>query len=228
MPAKEERSASSQLRRVLLVEDHPIVRQGLTELIDQEADLSVCAVAESVPEALQAIAAEHPDIAVVDLSLHDTSGLELIKDIKAQGSPTPILVLSMHDETLYAERALRAGARGYIMKEEATERVMTAIRKVLSGEVYLSERMSARLLSKLVDGPATTGSSPVERLSDRELQVFELIGRGTGTRQIAEGLHLSVKTIETHREHIKTKMGLANNSELVQHAIQWVNFERPK
>jgi DNA-binding NarL/FixJ family response regulator len=181
-----------------------------------------------VPEALQAIAAEQPDIAIVDLSLHDTSGLELIKDLKANGPQTPVLVLSMYDETLYAERALRAGARGYIMKEEATERVMTAIRKVLSGEVYLSEKMSARLVSKFVDGPASADSSPVERLSDRELQVFELIGRGSGTRQIAETLHLSVKTIETHREHIKAKLRLANNSELVQHAIQWMNFEQPK
>lgn len=227
MPPRETPAVPAQPRRVLLVEDHPIVRQGLTELIEQEPDLSVCGVAASVPEALQAIAAEQPDIALVDLSLQDTSGIELIKDIKARQPQLPVLVLSMHDETLYAERALRAGARGYIMKEEATERVMTAIRKVLSGEIYLSERMSARLVSKLVDGPPTTGGAPVERLSDRELQVFEMIGRGIGTRQIAEALHISVKTIETHRERIKTKMRLANNSELVQHAMQWTSFERP-
>lgn len=227
MPPRETPAVPGQPRRVLLVEDHPIVRQGLTELIEQEPDLSVCGVAASVPEALQAIAAEQPDIALVDLSLQDTSGIELIKDIKARQPQLPVLVLSMHDETLYAERALRAGARGYIMKEEATERVMTAIRKVLSGEIYLSERMSARLVSKLVDGPPTTGGAPVERLSDRELQVFEMIGRGIGTRQIAEALHISVKTIETHRERIKTKMRLANNSELVQHAMQWTSFERP-
>ncbi|UCE61608.1 MAG: response regulator transcription factor, partial [Phycisphaerales bacterium] len=208
MCANEDLIALRRPHKVLVVEDHPIVRQGLSELIEHESDLSVCGAVPSKSEALEVVGRSHPDIAIVDLSLQDTSGLELVKDIKAQFPHLPVLVLSMHDETLYAERALRAGARGYIMKEEATERVMTAIRKVLSGEVYLSEKMSSRLLSNIVSGPAAGESSPVTRLSDRELQVFELIGRGMGTRKIANSLHLSVKTIETHKEHIKSKMQL--------------------
>jgi len=227
MCPNEDLIAPRQSRRVLVVEDHPIVRQGLTELIEHEPDLRVCGAASSGSEALEAVSASQPDIALVDLTLQDTSGLELVKDLKARFPQLPVLVLSMHDETLYAERVLRAGARGYIMKEEATERVMTALRKVLSGEVYLSEKMSARLLSNIVDGPTPSASSPVARLSDRELQVFELIGRGMGTRQIADSLHLSIKTIETHKEHIKSKLLLSNSTELMQHAIQWVNLERP-
>ncbi len=214
--------------RVLLVDDHPIVRQGLAELIDQEPDLSVCGEAKSAAEAWQVIETSHPDIAIVDISLQDTSGIELIKDLKVRHPELPVLVLSMHDEGLYAERALRAGAKGYVMKEEATERLMAAVRRVHGGEMYLSERMSSRLLSKLVDGAHEIGSSPMERLSDRELQVFELIGRGCGTRQIAEKLHLSIKTIESHREHIKSKLKLANSAELFQHATSWVQFERPR
>ncbi len=228
MPTGKEHSAPTSSRRVLVVEDHPIVRQGLVELIEHEPDLSVFGVAANGPEALQALADEQPDIAIVDLSLQDTSGTELIKDIKARYPQLPVLVLSMHDEALYAERVLRAGARGYIMKEEATERVMTAVRTVLRGEVYLSEKMSARILRKLVDRPLSTGTSPAECLSDRELQVFELIGRGMGTRQVAETLHLSVKTIETHREHIKAKLHVANSTKLLQCATQWVNMEGPK
>ena len=214
--------------RILLVDDHPIVRQGLAELIQQEPDLSVCGEASDASEALKAIAASQPDIAIVDISLRDTSGIELVKDIKIHRPDLPVLVLSMHDETLYAERALRAGARGYVMKEEATEKLMTAIRTVLEGRMYLSQRMSARLLSQFVDGSPERRGSPVERLSDRELQVFELIGRGLGTRQIAESLHLSVKTIESHRENIKGKLKLTSAAELMQHAIHWVEFEKSR
>ncbi len=212
--------------KILLVDDHPIVRQGLGELIEEEPDLSVCGEARDSAEALQVIDARRPDLVIVDISLHDTSGIELIKDLKARHPGLPALVLTMHDETLYAERALRAGARGYVMKEEATENVLAAIRMVLSGQIYLSQKMAARLLSKFVDGPSDYPGSTVESLSDRELQVFELIGQGLGSRQIAQQLHLSIKTIESHREHIKSKLQLTNSTELVRHAVQWVEVER--
>lgn len=226
MTAERKKTDSNARVKILLVDDHPIVRQGLAELIEQEEDLAICGEAQSGFEALQAIAATKPDLAMVDISLQGTNGLELIKQIKAGHSDVPVLVLSMHDETLYAERALRAGARGYVMKEEATARLITAIRRVLNGEIYLSEKMSARLLSRFVDGAPQTGGSAMERLSDRELEVFELIGRGLGTRRIAEDLHLSVKTIESHREHIKEKLKLDSSQELMRHAMQWVQFER--
>jgi len=226
MTAAPKKADPSRKAKILLVDDHPIVRQGLKELIEQEADLFVCGEAQSGSEALQAIAAAKPDLAMVDISLQGTNGLELIKQIKAGHSDVPVLVLSMHDETLYAERALRAGARGYVMKEEATARLIAGIRRVLSGEIYLSERMSARLLSRFVGGGSQTEGSPIERLSDRELEVFELIGRGIGTRQIAEQLHLSIKTIESHREHIKEKLKLGSSQELMRHAVHWVQFER--
>lgn len=227
MAQQQHNAEAKRAVRVFLVDDHPIVRRGLVELIEQEPDLSVCGEASDAPAAVEAIAELQPDIAVVDISLQHTSGIELIKDLKISHHDLPILVLSMHDETLYAERVLRAGARGYVMKEEATERLMTAIRQVLKGQIYLSGRMSARLVSSFVAGPPGTGSSPMERLSDRELQVFELIGQGLSTRQIAEALHLSVKTIESHREHIKGKLNLTRSTELLQHAMQWVQGERP-
>jgi DNA-binding NarL/FixJ family response regulator len=208
------------------VDDHPIVRQGLAELIEHEPDLTVSGEAETGAQALELIAAAQPDIAIVDVSLRDMSGLDLIKDMKVRYANLPILALSMHDETLYAERVLRAGAKGYIMKEEATETVMLAIRKVLAGQIYLSEKMAARLLSRFVDGSGETGGSPIQRLSDRELEIFELIGRGLSTRRIAETLHLSVKTIESHREHIKEKLKLGSSREVMRHAMQWVQFEK--
>ncbi|UCE61604.1 MAG: response regulator transcription factor [Phycisphaerales bacterium] len=226
MTDRPRKAASNGPAKILLVDDHPIVRQGITELIEHEEGVSVCCAAENVSEAMQAIAELKPDLAVVDLSLQDSSGLELIKEIKARYPDVLVLVLSMHDETLYAERVLRAGAKGYVMKEEATERLMTAIRKVLRGQVYLSDQMSARMLSKFVDGTPTAGDSAVGRLSDRELQVFELIGKGLGTRQIAKSLHLSVKTIESHREHIKDKLRLTSSQELMRHAMYWQQFER--
>ena len=211
--------------RVLLVDDHPILRKGLAELINQEPDLLVCGEAEEAPKAFEAVGVLNPDVAVVDISLKGGNGLELIKNIKIDNAELPILVLSMHDEGLYAERALRAGAKGYIMKQEATENMLLAIRRVLKGEIYVSEKMGAKMLHQLVAGRPDTGSSPLDRLSDRELEVFQLIGQGLGTRQIAEELHLSVKTIESYREHIKDKMKLKNATELVQHAVQWVKTE---
>jgi len=200
--------------RILIVDDHPIVRQGLAELIDHESDLAVCGQADDSHGAIKAIKELNPTMAIIDISLKQTSGLELIKDIDS--------LLSMHDETLYAERALRAGAMGYIMKQEATENVIAAIRRILGGEIYVSDRMAARMVRKLVTGQTGTNTSQVDSLSDRELEVFRLIGKGHGTRQISERLHLSVKTIETYRAHIKEKLNLVDAAELLQHAIQWV------
>lgn len=211
--------------RIIIVDDHPIVRQGLAELINQEKDIEVCGQAEDAPQAMKTIRALKPDLVIVDVSLKKTSGIELIKDIKAQYPNLCVLTLSMHDESLYAERALRAGAKGYIMKQETTEKIVAAIHKILSGQLYISDRMSARMLRKLVVGGTDLDSSPINRLSDRELEVFTLLGQGHGTRQISEQLHLSIKTIETYRSHIKEKLDLADSTELLQHAIQWVNSQ---
>jgi DNA-binding NarL/FixJ family response regulator len=212
--------------RVLIVDDHPLLRKGVSQLIDQEKDLVVVGEAEDAHKAIAAIESARPDVALIDITLNGTSGIELLKDIKARFPKLKMLVLSMHDESVYAHRALRAGACGYIMKQEGTERVLTALRKVLKGEVYLSERLGNRMLHTLVNGRASLTSSPIEELSDRELEVFSLIGQGHGTRPIAEKLHLSVKTIESHRAHIKEKLNLQSATELVHHAIQWVQSER--
>jgi DNA-binding NarL/FixJ family response regulator len=209
--------------RVLLIDDHPILRKGLAELINQEPDLNVCGEAEEAPKAFEAVGTLNPDVAVVDISLKGGNGLELIKNIKARYPDLPLLVLSMHDETLYAERALRAGSLGYIMKEEAIEKVLTAIRHVISGEIFLSDRMKARLINQLVGGRMKQGETSIDSLSDRELEVFRLIGEGRGTRQIAEELRLSVRTVEAYREYIKDKLNLKNGTELVQHAFQYVH-----
>jgi DNA-binding NarL/FixJ family response regulator len=211
--------------RILIVDDHPIVRQGLSQLIDQEQDLNVCGQAENAHDAMAAIKDLDPDLVVVDITLKETNGMELIKDIKVRHPNLPVLTLSMHDEAVYAERALRAGAKGYIMKQEATEKVVTAIRRVLTGDVYISDDMATKMVSKMVGRTSDRIASPVERLSDRELEVFRLIGEGFGTREMAEKLHLSVKTIETYRAHIKDKLGLQDANELLRSAIQWVNTE---
>jgi DNA-binding NarL/FixJ family response regulator len=210
-------------RTVLIVDDHPIVRQGLAQLINQENDIEVCGQAEDAHEAIQTIRELDPDLVIVDISLRDTSGVDLIKDLRIQYPDLPILTLSMHDEAVYGERALRAGARGYIMKQEATEKVVTAIRRVLAGEIYVSDDMAAKMVSKLVGGVSRKTGSPIENLSDRELEVFRMIGEGFNTREMAEKLHLSVKTIETYRAHIKDKLALQDASELLRAAIQWVN-----
>jgi len=226
MPQKTQSSTKSRGKRtVLIVDDHPIVRQGLAMLINQEQDLVVCGQAEDAHEAMRAVRESEPDMVIVDISLKETSGVELIKDLQVQHPDLPILTLSMHDEAVYGERALRAGARGYIMKQEATEKVVTAIRRVLEGEIYVSDGMAAKMVSKLVVGAGKRTGSPVERLSDRELEVFRMLGEGYNTREMAEKLHLSVKTIETYRAHIKDKLGLQDASELLRSAIQWVNTE---
>jgi DNA-binding NarL/FixJ family response regulator len=212
--------------KVLLVDDHPIVRQGLAQLIQHEPDLVTCGEAESASEALDALAVTKPDIAIVDISLKKSSGLDLIKDMKQRSSRVPVLVLSMHDETLYAERALRAGARGYVMKQEAAQTVINAIHRVLSGHVYVSEKMAARMLDRVVGQKHEDVESPIDLLSDRELEVFRLIGEGCSTRQISQRLHVAVKTVETHRAHIKDKLKLGSASELVHQAILWVENQR--
>ena len=210
------------------MDDHPVVRQGLKLLINQEPDLMVCGEAEDPRKALAAIQEQQPGFAIIDLSLAHSSGIDLIKNIKLRCPNLPILVLSMHDESLYAERALRAGARGYIMKQEAPEKVITAIRQVLQGSIYVSEKMGVKMLHSYIDSPKTPITSSVELLSDRELEVFQLLGKGLGTRQIAEKLNISVKTVEAYRANIKEKLNLKSSSELVQHAIHWVlSEERP-
>src|SRR4051812_38389417 len=218
---------ATRKRSVLLIDDHPIVRQGLSQLINQEHDLHVVSEAASAREALDAMDRGSPDIAIVDISLDDRSGIELIKDLRARDPNLPVLALSMHDEALYAERALRAGAKGYIMKQEATEKVMGAIRKVLEGQIYVSERMASRLLNQFVNTRPGEEDSPLGRLSDRELEIFSMIGRGLGTREIANKLYLSIKTVEAHREHIKEKLKLKSGTELMRMAVQYA-LEQPK
>jgi DNA-binding NarL/FixJ family response regulator len=206
---------------VFVVDDHPIVRQGLALLINQEPDLVVCGEAEEGQAALRALADTRPDVLVLDISLPGPDGLELLKTIRSTDPALPILVLSMHDESVYAERALRAGANGYIMKQEATDKVLVALRRILAGEVYVSDRFAARLLGQMVARPKQPHQTPVASLSDRELEVFQLIGEGHGTRQIAEELHISVKTVESYQAHIKEKLGLPSARALVQRAIEW-------
>jgi DNA-binding NarL/FixJ family response regulator len=207
--------------RVLLVDDHPIIRQGLSLLIDREADLSVCGEADCSHSALHAVTTLRPDLVILDISLSGPDGLDVLKEIRMKTTSLPVLVLSMHDETIYAERAMRAGANGYIMKQEATEKVLVAIRRILQGDVYLSDRLTNTMLQQYVRGARAARSSPLLNLTDRELEVFRLIGVGHGTRQIADELHLSVKTIESYQAHIKEKLALRNARELVQHAIEW-------
>jgi DNA-binding NarL/FixJ family response regulator len=221
MIAKTQMSVQAKKCRVLLVDDHPIVRQGLALLIDREADLSVCGEAEGALSAFHAIETLRPDIVVLDISLSGPDGLDVLKEIRMKSGSLPVLILSMHDESIYAERAMRAGANGYIMKQEATEKVLVAIRRILQGEVYLSDRLTSTMLQQFVRGTAPVKSSPLLALTDRELEVFRLIGEGHGTRQIADELHLSVKTIESYQAHIKEKLALRNARELVQHAIEW-------
>jgi DNA-binding NarL/FixJ family response regulator len=218
---KPQISVPTKKCRVLLVDDHPIIRQGLGLLIDRETDLSVCGEADGAHSAFHAIETLRPDIVVLDISLSGPDGLDVLKEIRMKTASLPVLILSMHDETIYAERAMRAGANGYIMKQEATEKVLVAIRRILQGEVYLSDRLTNTMLQQYVRRGSTAKGSPLLNLTDRELEVFRLIGVGHGTRQIADELHLSVKTIESYQAHIKEKLALRNARELVQHAIEW-------
>lgn len=226
-PATVPQPAFEQAKRqVLIVDDHPIFRNGIIQLINHEPDLHVCGEICSAAQALGAVDELKPDIVVLDLSIQGTNGIELMKSIRALHPSLPALMVSMHDESIYAERALRAGARGYVMKAAPSEKVIDAIRRVLGGGIYLSEAIGGRLLDTFLNGRSTNvGSSTVEQLSDREIEVFRAVGEGRGTREIARTLFLSVKTVETHRAHIKEKLQLKTAPELVRAAVEWVNGE---
>jgi DNA-binding NarL/FixJ family response regulator len=216
------KGSESVRRKVFLVDDHAIVRNGLTELLNQAHDLIICGEAASAEEAMQKIPAASPDVAIVDLVLGEMSGLDLLKSLKSQYPDLPILVLSMHDETYYAERCLRAGAKGYIMKKEAIEQVENALRTILNGKVYLSQKMSDQFLLAVTRGGSSRVTTPVGQLSDRELQVFECIGQGLGASEIAKKLSLSVKTIESYQAKLKEKLNLKDSAQLFRHALHWV------
>lgn len=212
---------------IIIVDDHPIVRQGIAQLINREDDMCVCCEAGDADAAMSRMKACRHDIAIVDISLTGVSGIELIQMLRQRDYDIPVLVMSMHDESLYAERALRAGARGYIMKQEATEKILTAIRQILQGDIYVSEKMRSRMLQRLIDNRAdTTDISPVANLSNRELEILRMIGQGLGTGEIARELKRSVKTVEAHRANIKDKLALRTAAELVRFAVQWVENEK--
>ena len=210
------------MKRILIVDDHPLVRTGFVQLISDEPDLEVCGEAADETEALQKVGALRPDLVIIDLSLAGGSGLNLIERIKAHYADITMLVASMHDESLFAERVLAAGALGYLNKQEAPSNIIKAIRRVLEGRVYVSDKLTERLLDSLTGMVNVPGQSPMQRLSNRELEVFELIGRGMTTGKIADHLKLSTKTIETHRENIKKKLGLASGQELTRRAMHWL------
>ena len=218
--AKPQSVTKVKKKTVFIVDDHPLLRQGLALLVNRERDLAVCGEAEEAQTAMTEIAAKKPDILIADISLNGPDGLDLLKNLRVLYPSLPVLILSMHDESIYAERALRARANGYIMKQEATEKVLVAVRRILGGDIYLSDRMANKLLHQYISGAPPDMNSRLSALSDRELEVFRLIGEGRSTRQIAEKLHLSVKTVETYQAHIKEKLSLQSGRELVQHAIQ--------
>jgi DNA-binding NarL/FixJ family response regulator len=212
-------------KRILLVDDHPMMRAGLAQLINKQPDMEIGSEAGTPAEAMSALSASNSDLLLTDLTMPGRSGLEFIRDIHALHPDLPILVVSMHDELLHAERVLRAGARGYIMKEAGGEKLLAAIRQVLNGQVYVSEKMSATLLDKLSGRIPRGSSSPIEKLSDREFEIFQLIGQGKSTRDIAKQLNLSPKTVDVHRGHIKAKLELKEATSLVRHAVRWVETQ---
>jgi DNA-binding NarL/FixJ family response regulator len=220
--------ADEQKRRIFLVDDHPLVREWLTNLINQQPDLIVCGETESAQQALQAVAIAKPDVAIVDISLRGSSGMELIKNIRQFQPQVAVLVLSMHDELLYAERALRAGARGYIMKRETTRKVIDAIRRILEGKFYVSDKVAEAITTRLVEGKTVNVRSPIEQLSNRELEIFELLGQGHGTRQIAGMLHVSIKTVQAYCARVKEKLNLSSATELLREAIRWNETKHPQ
>ncbi|HWH69386.1 MAG TPA: response regulator transcription factor [Candidatus Sulfotelmatobacter sp.] len=214
-------------KRILIVDDHPMMREGLAQLINHEPDLTVSAQADDAAQALNSVASRVPDLVLVDISLPDRNGIELIKDIHTLHTGLPVLVVSMHDESIYAERVLRAGGRGYIMKQEGGKKLMQAIRQVLNGQIYVSEKMASKILEIFSGGRTQSDRPNLERLSDREFEVFQFIGQGQGTRQIADLLHLSVKTVEVHRANIKKKLALQTGPDLVRYAIRWTEAHQP-
>jgi DNA-binding NarL/FixJ family response regulator len=217
---------SKNVKRILIVDDHPMMRTGLAQLIDNEPDLKVCAEADNARQAVDLVAKQKFDLALCDISLPDKNGLELIKDLRVLNPQLPLLVVSMHDEMIYAERVLRAGGRGYIMKQEGPDKTLQAIRQVLDGQISVSGKMSARILDALSNRQAKT-DSPIARLTDREFEIFQLIGRGQDSHAIAEQLHLSVKTVDAHRGHLKEKLELDNGTQLICFAARWVETQPP-
>ena len=215
-------SAVSRPIRIIVADDHPMTRNGVVQVISSQPDMQVCADAGSPAEAFAAIARNSPDLLLTDLTMPGRSGMEFIKDLVALYPDLPILILSMHDETIYAERALRSGAKGYIMKEAGGEKLLAAIRQIVSGQVYLSSEMSAKIVNNLSGGKPRNSNSPIEKLTDREFEVFQMIGNGKSTREIAKQLHLSSKTVDVHRAHIKEKLELKDATALVRHAVRWV------
>ena len=220
-----KKSAAHSKKQILIVDDHPMMRQGLGQLIGAEPDLCVCGEAENAAGALDAIGNLKPDLVLADISLPGKNGLELIKDFQSIQPGLPILVISMHDESLYAERVLRAGGRGYIMKQEGGKKLMQAIRQVLDGRIYVSEKMSANILEMFSGRRTGAESSPMEKLTDREFEIFQLMGQGQGTREIAEKLHLSIKTVDAHRANIKAKLKLNSATELIRYAVRWAESQ---
>ncbi len=214
--------SEEQMIRILIVDDHPVMRQGLAQIIEDLPDMEVCGEACGFKDAIQQFERLQPDIMTVDISLGDGTGLELIKEIKSRHAEARMLVLSMHDESLFGERVIRAGAAGFVNKNEPTEVLVNAMRHVLAGGIHASPRLTSRLLNQVATTRGSLQRSPIERLTDRELEVFELIGQGQITKQIAARLELSAKTVEKHRENIKAKLNLANSTELTRHAVQWV------
>ncbi|MGV3661680.1 MAG: response regulator [Prosthecobacter sp.] len=209
------------MKRIILIDDHPIMRRGLAVLIRAEKGLDVCGEAGSAREGLEVIEKLKPDLAVIDLTLPDKNGLELVKDVRAAFPATQCVVLSMHDEAMYGERALRAGARGYVMKEAAADHLVTAIHKILGGGLYVSEALNARMLEQMTGTPRSKASG-MDALTDREMEILELIGKGVATKNIATQLSISARTVEAHRAHIKEKLGITDGAALVRHAVQWV------
>lgn len=222
MSRKEQATSPSKRTKILLVDDHPLMRRGQADLLNREADFAVCGEAGTAKEAMEAIAKLKPDLVLVDMGLPDKDGLELVKDIQALHLGLPVLAMSMQDESLYAARVLRAGGRGYVMKQEGPERLAAAIRTVLSGQVALSPRMSAKILDSLVGGTGKADADPEAKLTDRELEVMRLFGEGWSTDEIAGRLHLSPKTVDVHRGHIKEKLGFKTTPEFTRFAIRWV------
>jgi len=222
----KRQSAGPAKKKIFIVDDHPMMRDGLAQMIANESDLSVCGDAENASEALERMEKLRPDLALVDITLRSGSGLELIKDLQARLPTVAVLVISMHDESLYAERVLRAGGRGYIMKQEGGKKLMEAIRQVLNGQTYISPTMSAKIVDAFA-GRRSGDSSPVETLTDREFEVFQLIGAGLGTKEIADKLRVSPKTVEVHRVNIKQKLKVATAPELIRLAVRWVESQKP-
>ena len=227
MAQAKQNQVKDSRKRILLVDDHAVVRYGIAQLINQQSDLMVCGEEEDAANALSAIGKLKPDLVIADISLKDSSGLDLMRNVKAQYSGLPVLVVSTHDESIYAEIAFRAGALGYLMKGDALDKVVSAIRRVLAGNVYVSDKLAAKMLQHQICGQKEIGQSPVKGLSDREMEVFQLLGQWKKTKEIAHELHLSIKTIEYYREQIKQKLDLKGAVELTQYATAWVQRENP-